>query len=137
MTVPNADFTVARTDAAQSFTGTQTMSDLLATTSIAVNLTGDDQQISITKSFIKLSGGGVARTGCFFQNGTVDGQLLFIRAFTWSVQVINNPSSVQNVVFAANAASATFGNAAGQVIGMSLIWDDAASRWYETGRSVR
>jgi hypothetical protein len=137
MTVPNANFTVARTDAGQTFTGTQTFADLIAATSISVSLTGDNQQVATSKTFVRLSGNGAGRSGCFFQNGTVDGQLLFIRGFTWSAQIIRNPSGVQNVVFAADAASATFGNAVGQVIGMSLIWDNAGSLWYETGRSVR
>jgi len=137
MTFPTTSATIARTDAGQTFTGTQQFADLAALNLLVISILGNNQQVATTRSFIGLTGAGAPRTGCFFQNGTVDGQLLFIRGFTWSVQVINNPSSVQNVVFAANAASATFGNAVGQVIGMSLIWDNAGSLWYETGRSVR
>jgi hypothetical protein len=137
MTAPDANFTVARTDAAQTFTGTQQFAGLAALNFLGVSILGNGQQVATTKSFITLTGAGAGRTGCFFQNGTVDGQLLFVVGFTWSVEIINNPSSVQNAVFAANAASATFGNSVGQVISMNLIWDNSASRWYETGRSVR
>lgn len=142
MTVPNANFTVARTDAGQTFTGTQQFSDLAAFNSLGVSATGNGQQIATTKSFITVTGAGSARTGCFLQNGSVAGQVLYIRGFTWSVELINNPSGTQNVVFAANAATATIGNAAGQVIAMTLIWDPsynfgAGGVWFEVGRSTR
>ena len=139
MTVPNANFTVARTDAAQSFTGTQTMSDLLVTTALSVNLTGDNQQVGTTKSFVLLSGNGVARSGCFFQAGTASGQMLRIRAATWAVTVINNPSGTQNAYFNLNAASVTFGNGSGQILAMDLVFDASygpSGTWFELGRST-
>lgn len=139
MTTPNANFTAARTDAAQTFTGTQTMGDLLNTTSAFVNLTGDNQQVSTAKSFIKLSGNGAGRVGCFLQAGTVDGQVLRIRGATWPVTVINNPSGTQNAYFNGNAASVTFGNASGEILAMDLVFDPSYGpngSWFEIGRSA-
>jgi len=138
MTVPNANFTVARTDAAQSFTGNQTFGDKVITTSESVNLTGDNQQVSTAKSFVKLSGNGAARSGCFLQAGT-DGQLLRIRGATWAVTVINNPGGTQNAYFNLSAASATFGNGSGQILAMDLVFDASYGpngSWFELGRSV-
>jgi hypothetical protein len=142
MTVPNANFTVARTDAAQTFTGTQQFADLAGFNSLGVSATGNNQQIATTKSFVTLTGAGAGRTGCYLQNGSVAGQILYIRGYTWPVEVINNPGGTQNVVFAANAATATVGNGAGQAITISLIWDPsynfgAGGCWFEVGRSTR
>lgn len=138
MTTPNANFTAARTDAAQTFTGNQTFGDKIITTSEFVNLTGDNQQVSTAKSFIKLSGNGAARLGCFLQAGT-DGQVLRIRGATWAVTVINNPSGTQNAYFNLSAASATFGNVSGQIFAMDLVFDSSYGpngSWFELGRSV-
>lgn len=138
MTTPDANFTAARTDAAQTFTGNQTFSDKVITTSESINLTGNGQQVSTAKSFVKLSGNGSARTGCFLQAGT-DGQVLRIRGATWAVEIINNPSGTQNAYFNGNAASVTFGNGAGQIAGMDLVFDAAYGpngSWFELGRSA-
>jgi hypothetical protein len=142
MTVPNANFTVARTDAGQTFTGTQQFADLAAFNSLGVSILGDNQQVATTKSFITLTGAGAGRSGCFLQNGTVAGQVLYIRGFTWDVSIINNPSGTQNAVFAGDAAAITIGGTAGQIIAMTLIWDPsynfgAGGSWFEVGRSVR
>jgi hypothetical protein len=142
MTAPDANFTVARTDAGQTFTGTQQFADLAAFNSLGVSILSNGQQVATTKSFVTLTGAGAGRTGCFLQNGSAAGQILYIRGFTWSVELINNPSGTQNAVFAANASTATIGNAAGQVIAMTLIWDPsynfgAGGCWFEVGRSTR
>ena len=139
MTTPDANFTVARTDAAQSFTGTQTISDRLVTTAESVALTGDNQQVSTAKSFILLSGNGAARSGCFLQAGTTTGQVLRIRGATWAVTVINNPSGTQNAYFNLSAASATFGNGSGNILAMDLVFDagyGTNGSWFELGRSI-
>lgn len=139
MTTPNANFTAARTDAAQSFSGTQTISDILVTAPLIVSLTGDNQQVATTKSFVLLSGNGAARSGCFLQAGTASGQVLRIRGATWAVTVINNPSGTQNAYFNLSATSATFGNGSGQVLAMDLIFDASYGpngSWFELGRSV-
>jgi hypothetical protein len=139
MTFPTTSATIARTDAAQSFAGTQTMSDLLITAALSVNLSGDNQQVATTKSFVQLSGNGAPRSGCFFQAGTASGQVLRIRGATWAVTVINNPSGTQNAYFNANAASATFGNGSGEIAAMDLVFDasyGANGSWFELGRST-
>jgi hypothetical protein len=114
-------------------------SDLLSTTPLSVNLSGNGQQVLTTKSFILLSGNGAARSNCFLQNGTISGQVLRIRAATWAVTIINNPSGTQNAIFNNNAASVSFGNGSGQIAAMDLIFDTTygvGGTWFELGRST-
>ena len=89
-----------------------------------------------TSSFCEITGGGGHRTGCFLDNGSRSGQVLYLRGFTWSVEILNNPGGTQNIVFNNNAASATFGNGAGNVITMQLIWDATYGRWFEISRTT-
>ena len=115
------------------------LSALLNTQSLNVALTGDNQEISTSKSFVLLSGNGAARVGCFLQAGTVSGQVLRIRGATWAVTVINNPSGVQNAYFNGSAASVTFGNAASQLAAIDMVFDSsygANGSWFEIGRST-
>lgn len=115
------------------------LSALLNTQSLNVALTGDNQEISTSKSFVLLSGNGAARVGCFLQAGTVSGQVLRIRGATWPVTVINNPGGVQNAYFNGNAASVTFGNAASQLAAIDMVFDPsygANGCWFEIGRST-
>jgi hypothetical protein len=115
------------------------LSALLNTQSLDVALTGDNQEIPTSKSFILLSGNGASRVGCFLQAGTVSGQVLRIRGATWSVTVINNPGGVQNAYFNGNAASVKFGNAASDLAAIDMVFDPsygANGSWFEIGRST-
>ena len=116
----------------------QTFGDKVITTSESVYLTGNNQQVSTEKSFVKLSGNGAFRSGCFLQAGT-NGQLLHIRGATWPVTVICNPGGTQNVYFSLGDASVTFGNGSGQLLAMNLVFDASYGTngsWFELGRSV-
>lgn len=108
-----------------------------------LSYTADGQTRTPTNSWCEITGSGAARTGCFLGNGVRAGQDLFLRGYTWPVTINNNPGGTQNIVFAGNAASATFGGSdgggAGEVFAMHLIWDAAygSGRWFEMSRSVR
>lgn len=88
-------------------------------------------------SWCEITGGGDHRTGCFLGNGTRPGQHLYLRAHSWSVQILNNPGGTQNIVFAGGASSATFGQS-GNVGTMHLIWDATygGGRWFEVSRTI-
>lgn len=105
-----------------------------------LSFTANGQTGTPVGSYCEITGSGAGRTGCFLANGIIDGQHLYLRGFTWSVEILNNPSGAQNIVFAGDAASATFGQTAGQVIMMHLIWDAAygsSGMWFEVSRCVR
>ena len=115
------------------------VSSKINTQSLNVALTGDNQEVPTSSSFVLLSGNGAARIGCFLQAGTVSGQILRIRGATWPVTVINNPGGVQNAYFNSSAASVTFGNAALQLAAIDMVFDPsygANGSWFEIGRST-
>lgn len=115
------------------------VSSKINTQSLNVALTGDNQEIPTSSSFVLLSGNGAHRVGCFLQAGTVSGQILRIRGATWSVAVINNPGGVQNAYFNLNAASVSFGNGALQLAAIDMVFDPsygANGSWFEIGRST-
>jgi hypothetical protein len=103
----------------------------------SLNYTSNGQTLSATSSWCEITGAGGHRTGCFLGNGSRPGQHLYLRAHTWSVQLLNNPGGTQNIVFASGAASATFGQS-GNVGTMHLIWDGTygTGRWFEISRTL-
>jgi hypothetical protein len=103
----------------------------------SLSYTANGQTQTPTASWCEITGGGANRTGCFLGNGTRGGQHLYLRAYTWSVELLNNPGGVQNIAFANNAASTTFGQT-GSVGTMHLIWDASygTGRWFEISRTL-
>jgi hypothetical protein len=102
-----------------------------------LSYTANGQTQTPTASWYEITGAGGARTGCFLGNGTRSGQHLYLRAHTWSVEILNNPGGTQNINFASNAASANFGQS-GNVGTMHLIWDGSygSGRWFEIARTL-
>lgn len=110
---------------------------LAHTTRQSLSFTANAATQTPVSSWCDITGAGAARTGCFLGNGTRTGQHLYIRAQTWAVEILNNPGGTQNITFAGNAASATFGQA-GNVGQMHLMWDASYStgRWFEMSRTL-
>jgi hypothetical protein len=102
-----------------------------------LSYTANGQTQTPTASWVQITGAGGYRTGCFLGNGTRGGQHLYLRAHTWSVQLLDNPGGTENIVFASSAASATFGQS-GNVGTMHLIWDATygSGRWFEISRTL-
>jgi hypothetical protein len=102
-----------------------------------ISYTADAQTQTPVASWCEITGAGAHRTGCFLGNGTRTGQHLYLRAHTWSVELLNNPGGTQNIVFAGGASSATFGQS-GNVGTMHLIWDPTygGGRWFEISRTL-
>ena len=102
-----------------------------------LSYTANGQTQTPTSSFCEITGSGAARTGCFLGNGVRNGQHLYLRAHTWSVQLLNNPGGTQNIMFASGAASTTFGQT-GNVGTMHLMWDSTygGGRWFEISRTL-
>lgn len=103
----------------------------------SLSFTGNGVTATPVSSWCGISGDGAHRTGCFLGNGTRAGQHLYLRAHSWSVEILNNPGGTQNVVFAGNAASTIFGQT-GNVGQMHLMWDAtyAGGRWFEMSRTL-
>lgn len=95
-----------------------------------LSYTADNQtQIPASKVAI-ITGAGAVRTGGILgTTGVQDGQELTLLGITWSVTLTNT-----NIRFASNAASVIFGNVAGQVQAMQLVFRAATSTWYEVSR---
>lgn len=87
-----------------------------------------------TSTWCQITGNGAARTGCFLGNGTRAGQIVVIRGFTWSVQLMAST----NIKFNGSVTSVTFGSATGNVATMTLIWDPTYSTgtWFELTRTL-
>jgi hypothetical protein len=103
-----------------------------------ISYTANAQTQTPVASWCEITGAGAHRTGCFLGNGTRTGQHLYLRAHTWSVELLNNPGGTQNIVFAGGASSATFGQS-GNVGTMHLIWDPTYSgggSWFEISRTL-
>lgn len=92
-----------------------------------------DNQTQVPASRVAIiTGGGATRAGCILgTTGVQDGQELTLLGITWSVTLTNT-----NIRFANNTASAIFGNVAGQVQAMTLVYRAATSTWYEVSRTV-
>lgn len=98
----------------------------------SLSYTADGQTQTPTSSWAQVTGAGAARIGCVLGAGTRSGQHLYLFGMTWAVTL----SASSTVQFNASAASATFGNASGNVSMMHLIWDAASGKWFEVSRSV-
>ncbi len=96
--------------------------------------TANGQVLTPDSTFSQITGAGGYRTNCGLGNGQVNGQHLYLRGFTWPVTVLKGT----NLQLAGNAASVTFGNSAGMVSMMHLIWDAgyAGGRWFEVSRTT-
>lgn len=97
-----------------------------------LSYTADGQTQQVTSEYMIITGAGAARINCVLGNtGAQDGQRLVLLGPTWAVTLGNT-----NIRFASLAASATFGNTAGQVQAMEFIYYAALSRWYEVCRTI-
>jgi len=102
------------------------------TTKQQLSYTADGQAQTPNSSWVQITGAGAARTGCTLGAGTRDGQHLYLFGMTWAV-TLSAGSSIQ---FNSSAASATFGNATGNVSMMHLIWESGYGKWFEVSRSL-
>ncbi len=94
----------------------------------AINYSANNQTQTPTTAYSRISGNGAARTGCSLGDGIEEGQLLILYGNSWAVQILNT-----NAIFNYSEASVTFGNAAGQIVAMQLIWN--GSKWVELSRN--
>jgi hypothetical protein len=95
-----------------------------------LSFTANGQTQTPTQKTMVITGSGAARTGCILgTTGVQDGEEIRLLGVTWPVTLINT-----NVRFAGGAASAQFGNTAGYVQAMTLVFRSADSTWYEISR---
>lgn len=105
--------------------------------------TANNQQHSPIARLININGSGASRTGCSLGSGLYNGQEITLRALSYPVTLINNPSSIQTAYFSGNAGSVTLGNTSGQILTMTLVWDTTypfaggqPGAWFEKSRSL-
>jgi hypothetical protein len=104
----------------------------LINTPTTLSYTADSQTQTPTSSLVYITGAGAPRATCVLGiSGISDGQRLTIQADTWAVTLTSS-----NIRFAGGAASANFGNTAGYVQGMELIYKSSLNKWWEISRSV-
>lgn len=80
---------------------------------------------------IKISGNGAPAVNLVLNTGNYDGQIIYLIGNSWSAQFL-----ATNCVFAA-AGAPTFGNGAGNVASMTLLYSSGENKWYELSRVVR
>lgn len=83
-TLPDANATIARTDAAQTFTGTQTFSQIV-TTSNAITASGNAATVPITSRISTVTNNSAATlTITITTTSAVDGQMVMVRVLDFS-----------------------------------------------------
>lgn len=125
MTVPDANFTVARTDAAQTFTGNQTINGLVigGLTSRYVGYIPGTTTPSVSGVSTLFIANSVATSITNFTNA-VAGQLLFLKFEDANTTITRNNAYLDGASNFTSSANAT----------LTLIFD--GSNWYEVCRST-
>lgn len=80
---------------------------------------------------IRIRGNGAPSNNLTLDTGNYDGQILYLIGDSWSAQLL-----ATNCTFAA-AGVPTFGNNAGNVASMTLLYSSGENKWYEMARVVR
>jgi hypothetical protein len=99
----------------------------------ALTYTADGQTQVPSAEHMQIGGNAAQRARCVLGTaGVQDGQRLTLLSSASAVALADT-----GVRFAGGAASAVFGDKAGQVLTMELIFHAASKSWYETGRTLR
>jgi hypothetical protein len=127
MTTPNANFTVARTDAAQTFTGRQTVNDIVSggiTHRKGTYTAGDTTPTVAGISYMYISNASPATITNF--TNAVDGQILHLIFNDANTTITRNNAYLY---LGLNFTSTAYDT-------LTLIYIAADALWYEISRSV-
>ena len=101
---------------------------LIFSDTTTLGYTTNNQTLFANTVYNKISGAGASRTGCSLGTGVAEGQLIILYGNSWPVQILNT-----NAIFSNSESSVTFGNSAGQIVAMQLIWNGGS--WVELSRN--
>lgn len=97
-----------------------------------MNFTADGQTVTPNAEHVVITGSGAGRINCTLGvTGVQDGQRLTLIGMTWPVTL-----NTTNARFASGSATVTFGNTAGQVQAMELVYYAAIAKWIEINRVI-
>jgi hypothetical protein len=127
ITFPTTSATIARTDAAQTFTGTQTMSSEVITNT-AVTASGNAATVAVTASLTTVTNNSAATlTITLTTASAVDGQVTTIRildfsAATQTITWVNTENSSITAPTTSNGSTTLF-------LTVKFIYNSATSKW--------
>lgn len=127
MTFPSTTATIARTDAAQTFTGTQTFSQVV-TTNNAITASGNAATVPITSRLSTVTNNSAATlTITITTTSAVDGQMLIVRvldssAVAQTITWVNTENSTVTAPTTSNGSTTLF-------LTVGFIYNAATSKW--------
>ena len=126
-TLPDANATIARTDAAQTFTGTQTFSQIV-TTNNAVTASGNAATVPITSRLTTVTNNSAATlTITITTTSAVDGQMVIVRVldFSAAAQTITWVNTENSTV----SAPTTSNGSTTLPLTVGFMYNNATSKW--------
>jgi len=127
ITFPNASITVARTDAAQTFTGSQTFSQVL-TTNNAITASGNAATLPITSAISTVTNNSAATlTITLTTTSAIDGQMVTVRVldFSAAAQTITWVNTENSSI----AAPTTSNGSTTLFLTVRFVYNNATSKW--------
>lgn len=126
MTFPTTTATIARTDAAQTFTGTQTFSALI-TTNNAITASSNAATVPITSRLSTVTNNSAATLTITMTTGAADGQLTMVRiidasAVAQTLAWVNTENSAASAPLLTNGSTTLFLTA-------GFIYNGGTSKW--------
>lgn len=128
MTFPSTSATIARTDAAQTFTGTETYSNAVIYTNNAITASGNAATVPVTARLNTVTNNSAATlTITMTTTSAVDGQLTIVRildssAATQTISWVNTENSTISVPTTSNGSTTLF-------LTVGFMYNGATSKW--------
>ncbi len=133
MTFPTTSASIARTDAAQTFTGAQTYTNAVIYTNNAVTATGNAATVPVTARLTTVTNNSAATlTITLTTSGAVDGQLVMVRVYDFSAVAqtltwVNTENSTATVPTTSNGSTTLPKTVGFQYNGATSLWRCIAS----------
>lgn len=127
MTFPSTSATIARTDAAQTFTGIQTYSNAVNYTNNAITASGNAATVPITARIHTVTNNSAATLTITMTTGAVDGQLQLVRildasAVAQTISWVNTENSTATVPTTTNGSTTL-------PLTVMFQYNNATSKW--------